>query len=72
MLNPPPLEDSDSFAVRWYAENATAFVQEFGLMERQIDRLGLTDEERRVFLAKLGKIHEAMLRMRAEQIENRK
>lgn len=69
MLNPPPLEGSDAFVMRWYAENATAFVQEFGLMKRQIDGLGLSNEERRVFLAKLGKIHGMVLRMRMEEME---
>jgi len=71
MLNPPPLDDGDARAMAFYMENATAFVQEFGLMPSLIDKLGLDDTERRVFLAKLGKIHETVLRMREEELRKR-
>jgi len=71
MLNPPPLDDGDAQAMAFYMENATAFIQEFGLMPSLIDKLGLDDTERRVFLAKLGKIHETVLRMREEELRKR-
>jgi len=53
----------------FYTEHATAFVQEFGLMPVFIGELGLTGAERRVFMAKLGKIHEAVLRMRSDEMK---
>ena len=59
-------------ALRWYTEHATAFVQEFGLMNRLIDKLGMTDEVRRIFVAKLGKIHDMVLRMRAKEMEKQR
>jgi len=71
MSEPPPLETEDRQALAFYSENATAFVQEFGLMPKFIDELKLTGQERRIFLAKLGKIHETVLQMRAEEIERR-
>ena len=40
-------------------------------MPSLIDKLGLDDTERRVFLAKLGKIHETVLRMREEELRKR-
>jgi hypothetical protein len=58
-------------ALAWYTENATAFVQEFGLMAHFIDELRLPETARRVFMAKLGKIHETVLRMRAAEMEKR-
>jgi len=71
MLNPPPLEDDDRVALNFYFENATTFVQEFGLMPKFIDELGLTGMERRLFMAKLSAIHNAVLRLRAEEIQKR-
>ena len=70
-LNPPPLEGSDAMAMAFYLENATAFVQEFGLMPTLLDKLGLEGTRRRVFLAKLSKIHETVLRMREEELKKR-
>ena len=58
-------------ALAWYTENATAFVQEFGLMPRLVDLLQFPDEARRIFMAKLGRIHESVLRMRAKELEKR-
>jgi hypothetical protein len=70
-LNPPPLEDGDARAMAFYMENATAFVQEFGLMPSEFERLGLEGVCRRVFKAKLSKIHETVLRMRDEELKKR-
>jgi hypothetical protein len=67
----PPLEVSDWQALTFYFENATAFVQEFGLMSKFMDGLKLSGPEYRVFLAKLSKIHGTVLEMRAEEIEKR-
>ncbi len=71
MCNPPPLEDGDARAMAFYMENATAFVQEFGLMPGLVDKMGFDETGRRVFLAKLGKIHETVLRMRDEELRKR-
>ena len=58
-------------AMQFYTEHATAFVQEFGLMPKFIDELGLAGQARRVFLAKLAKIHESVLRMRDRELAKR-
>jgi len=71
MTDAPPLEASDWQALTFYFENATAFVQEFGLMPKFIDEMQLSGQDRRVFLAKLSKIHGTVLEMRAEEIERR-
>jgi len=56
-------------ALDFYGEYATPFVQDFGLMPGFIDRLlKLPEAARRVFLAKLSKIHETILRMRDEKM----
>ena len=72
VLNPPPLDRDDARALRFYTDNATAFVQEFGLMPGLVERLGLPEEVRRVFLAKLGRIHETVLKMRAEELRKQR
>jgi hypothetical protein len=69
MTEPPPLENGDAIAMAFYTQNATAFVQDFGLMPDLIDRLGLDEASRRIFLAKLSKIHETVLTMRNAEIE---
>lgn len=71
MTEPPPLEDDNALALRWYAEHATAFVQEFGLMGKMLDALRMTGDRRRLFLARLGRIHETVLKMRAAEMEKR-
>ena len=71
MSEPPPLEMGDRQALAFYSENATAFIQEFGLMTKLMDDLKLSGPGRRIFLAKLGKIHETVLQMRADEIERR-
>jgi len=58
-------------ALNFYFENATPFVQEFGLMPKFIDELGLQGVERRIFMAKLSAIHEVVLRLRAEELRKR-
>jgi hypothetical protein len=66
---PPPLEESDTMAMNFYAEYATEFTRDFGLMPGFIERLGLAGGFRRVFLAKLNLIHDTVLKMRAREIE---
>jgi len=65
------LGDHDQWAINFYVEHATPFVQEFGLMPKFMDELGLGGIERQIFLAKLSAIHDMMLRMRAEEIRKR-
>jgi hypothetical protein len=40
-------------------------------MPRLVELLQFPDEARRIFMAKLGKIHESVLRMRAKELEKR-
>ena len=60
----PPLDEGDVMALNFYFENATAFVRDFGLMPGFLGELGLEGGCRRVFRAKLNKIHDAMEKMR--------
>jgi hypothetical protein len=71
MSEQPPLDESDVMALNFYGEYATAFAQDFGLMPGFIDRLALAGGYRRVFLAKLAKIHELVTKMRMAEIEKR-
>lgn len=45
-------------AHRFYAQNAqSVFVKEFGLMQRQLDRLGLDAKTEEMFMAMMDAIH---------------
>jgi len=48
-------------------ENATGFVRDFGLMGSLIDGLGLDEAGRRLFVLKLGMIHQTMVRKHSRE-----
>lgn len=55
--------------MRFYAENATSFVQDFSLMEGLVRRLELSASAFRLFLAKLNLVHETILKMRIQELD---
>jgi hypothetical protein len=54
-------------ALNFYAENATGFVKDFGMMPMLMERLSIPQEWRRVFLAKLSAIHAMAMKMSEEE-----
>lgn len=63
------MEGDDAEAWAFYCHNATAFVEEFGLMPGLIERLGLSDVSREIFLARLSRIHSTVLKVRSREVE---
>ncbi len=67
--NPPEIGEADRFAWAWYVQNASLFVQEFGLMPRLLDDLRLDGMERQMFLARMAMIHATVAKVRSREIE---
>lgn len=65
----PRLESDDAEAWNFYCHNATAFVEEFGLMPGLIEGLGLCGVAKDIFLARLSRIHSTVLTMRSREVE---
>ena len=69
--NPPPLGSGDAMAFRWYNENATGFVKDFGIMPTLLNELGLTHGGRSLFLMKVSLIHRTMIDLAHKEAEER-
>jgi hypothetical protein len=63
------LEEDDLDAWNFYAENATPFVQEYGLMPGLLARRRYYGVARDIFLAKINLIHATVLGIRAKRID---
>lgn len=55
------MEDDDVEAWNFYWRNSTPYVQEFGLMEGRMRRLGIRGVAREIFEDKLSAIHNKKL-----------
>jgi hypothetical protein len=61
--NPPPLDEADRFVMTWYFRMCPAFLREIGLSSIEIGALNLSAAAKEIFLYKLQKIHNAMIKI---------
>lgn len=69
--NPPPLGRGDQLAFRWYNENATGFIKDFGLMPTLLSELGMVPGSRCLFLTKVSHIHRTMMDVSQREAEEK-
>lgn len=65
--NPPPIDEDDRLALRFYTESVGGFVRDFNLMPSLINDLNLDPPTRRILLFKLDTIHNHVLEMRQRE-----
>ena len=61
------LSEGDLIAIRWFSRNVTGFVKDFCMMPNLIDRLGMDEVQRELFLVKLNIIYQSVLEGRMEE-----
>lgn len=69
--NPPQIGRGDLLALRWYNENATGFIKDYGLLPMLLSELGMKPGNRSLFLTKASHIHRAMMDIGQKEAEEK-